>query len=82
MIMISKKDKRILKVFGENLKNLRKSKSFSLRALSYECDIDYSDINKIEKGQKNITLTTIIELANGLSVQPKRLLDFDLPTDE
>jgi len=49
--------------------------------LSYEFDIDYSDINKIEKGQKNITLTTIIELAKGLSVQPKKLLDFDLPKD-
>ncbi len=82
MFMISKKDRRILKVFGENLKKIRKSKRFSLRALSYECEIDYSDIHKIENGQINITFTTIIELAKGLSVPPKKLLDFDLPIEE
>jgi transcriptional regulator with XRE-family HTH domain len=79
--MISKKDKEILKLFGENLKKIRKEKGYTLRSLSYECDIDYSDINKIEKGQKNITLTTVIELAKGLAVQPKKILDFEIDMD-
>ncbi len=75
--MILKKDRDLLKEFGKNLKKLREAKVFTLIALSYECDIDYSDINKIEKGQKNVTLKTIVELAKGLDVSPKKLLDFE-----
>ena len=75
--MISKKDKEILKVFGNNLKKVRESKGFTLRSLSYACDVDYSDIGKIEKGLKNITLKTIVDLARGLEVHPKKLLDFE-----
>lgn len=71
------KDEILLKGFGENLKKIRKLKGLSLRALSYECSIDHSDINKIEKGLKNITILTLVELAKGLSVHPKKLLDFE-----
>ena len=52
-------------------------KNLSFRALSQKCDLDYADLNKIEKGKRNITLTTIAELARGLNVHPKELFDFD-----
>ncbi|MBN9352183.1 MAG: hypothetical protein J0H55_16005 [Chitinophagaceae bacterium] len=45
--------------------------------MSSESNIDHSDINKIEKGLKNITLITLFDLADGLSIDPKRLLDFE-----
>lgn len=66
-----------LKKFGENLKKIRKAKGFSLRGLSTECKIDYSDIAKMEKGERNITILTVLELATALQVNPKKLLDFD-----
>ena len=56
---------------------IRKMKNLSFRALSQKCDLDYADLNKIEKGKRNITLTTIAELARGLNVHPKELFDFD-----
>jgi hypothetical protein len=42
------------------------------------CDVDYSDISKIEKGERNSTLLAVTELANGLGVLLKELMDFEL----
>jgi transcriptional regulator with XRE-family HTH domain len=77
--MIRQSDKANLKKLGANIKKLREAKDLSLRELSYECDIDNSKISKIEKGQVNITVTTILQLAKALAVHPTELLktDFD-----
>jgi transcriptional regulator with XRE-family HTH domain len=66
-------DKSALKEFGSNLKKIRKRKGLSLRALSYECSIDFSDIGKIERGEINVTLLTIVQLAKALSVPTEEL---------
>jgi transcriptional regulator with XRE-family HTH domain len=77
--MIRQSDKTNLKKLGANIKRLREAKGLSFRELSYACDIDNSKISKIEKGQVNITFTTILQLAKALEVQPLELLktDFD-----
>ena len=74
--MVKESDKIYLKAFGTNLKKIRKAKLLSYRQLSHNCNIDYSDISKIEKGEINITLTTMNDLASGLEVHQKELLDF------
>ncbi|AZA49388.1 XRE family transcriptional regulator [Chryseobacterium carnipullorum] len=66
-----------LKSFGKRIETLRNEKKLSLRQLSQNCDIDYSDISKIEKGLRNIQISTILELAKGLDIQPKQLFDFE-----
>lgn len=66
-----------LKKFGENLKQIRESKNLSQRSMSALCNIDHSDISKIENGEKNITLLTLHELAMALDIKPKKLLDFE-----
>lgn len=66
-------DKETLKEFGSNLQKIRKRKGLSLRALSYECSIDFSDIGKIERGEINVTLLTIVQLAKALAVPPDEL---------
>lgn len=77
--MIRQSDKGNLKKLGSNIKKLREGRHLSLRELSYACEIDNSKISKIEKGQINITFTTILQLAKALEVQPAELLqtDFD-----
>lgn len=70
----------LLKIkFGENLRNIREGKELSLLQLSYNCSIDESKISKIEHGKFNITISTLVELAKGLEIHPKKLLDFELP---
>jgi len=76
---MTKKEIEILKKkFGKNLQEIRESKDLSLLKLSYNCSIDESKISKIEHGKFNITLSTLIELAKGLEISPKKLLDFEI----
>lgn len=70
-----------LRAFGENLKRLRLEKDLSYRKMSQRCEIDYSDISKIEKGGVNIQLSTIFELAKALDVAPRELFDHDRSGD-
>lgn len=74
--MIKNSDKKALKKFGENIRRLRDVQKLSLRDVSINCNIDNSKISKIEQGQVNITLTTMLELAKGLNVTPSELLKF------
>lgn len=76
--MATGKGSDILKRLGENIKSLRTKKNLSLRQLAAECNIDHSDIAKIEKGEINITILTLVELAKGLEVNPKKLVDFEV----
>jgi transcriptional regulator with XRE-family HTH domain len=62
--------------FGENLRRIRESKGYSLNDLATRCDLDKSNISKIENGHFNLQLTKIFELAKGLEIEPKQLLDF------
>ena len=41
-----------LKGFGKRVQELREGKQLSLRQLAQNCEIDYSDIGKIEKRSK------------------------------
>jgi transcriptional regulator with XRE-family HTH domain len=74
--MISDLQKDTLLKFGRHLEILRKRKKLSYRKIALNCDVDYSDISKIEKGDKNITLLTIVELAKALEIPLKELMDF------
>lgn len=77
--MVNKKAKqKFLVLFGLRVSQIRKEKELSYRKLAQQCDIDYSDISKIEKGQIRIQLPTVYELAKGLGVHPKELFDFEL----
>ncbi|MEI9809107.1 MAG: helix-turn-helix transcriptional regulator [Bacteroidota bacterium] len=67
-----------LKRLGDNLRRIRIAKGLSLRQLSAICTIDYSDIAKMERGEVNIRIQTLIELAKALEVHPKKILDFEI----
>ena len=74
-----KSDYTELKVkFGASLRKLRELKNLSLRELASKCDLDDSQISKIENGKWDVQLSTIFELAKGLEVDPKELIDFKI----
>lgn len=68
-----------LKLFGANVRKIREEKRLSLRKLSASCNINYSRIGQIESGKRNITLLTVIDLANGLEVPCAELFKWHLP---
>jgi len=72
------KDKKRLQKFRANLIRLRTEKGLSVRGLSYLCDVEYSKISKLETDdESNLNLTTLFELAKGLGVHPKELIDYE-----
>ncbi|PVD54103.1 XRE family transcriptional regulator [Terrimonas sp.] len=75
-------DSDFLVQFGKQVEKFRKKKKLSYRKLAQNCNIDYSDISKIEKGKANITMLTLLELAKGLEIHPKKLLDFEFDFED
>lgn len=69
-------DRKSIVKFGENVRKLREAHNLSLRDVALNCNIDNGQISIIEQGKVNITLNTLFELAKGLNVEPKQLLDF------
>lgn len=78
--MIDKNEFLIL--IGKIIEKHRIEQNLSYRQLAQRCDIDHSNISKIEKGEVNITLSTILELSKGLKLQPKQLFDFKIDLDK
>jgi transcriptional regulator with XRE-family HTH domain len=72
------RDKKRLAKFRQNLIRLREEKGLSQRGLSYLCDVDHAKISKLESDEDtNLNLTTLFELAKGLGVHPKDLIEYD-----
>lgn len=68
--------------FGEKVKKERESRGLTLDDLEFHSSIDSSDINKIELGQRNITLKSLLRISHGLKVHPKELLDIEFMVSE
>lgn len=63
--------------FGKRVE-FRKKMGLSNRELAQKCDVDHSNISKIEKGEVDLRVSTIQELAKGLEVHPQELFDFKI----
>lgn len=57
---------------------LRKVGRLCGAGLAQKCDVDHSNISKIEKGEVDLRISTIQELAKGLEVHPQELFDFKI----
>ncbi len=76
--MNEKRDKERLARFGQHLQNVRRQKGMSQDDVAANCDVTKGNLSMIENGKKDFTFTTLLELAKGLSIYPKELLDFDV----
>lgn len=74
--MINIRDKKFLKEFGKHLRKLRLDKNISQEALANDAGIGKNQVGLIERGEVNVTLCTIKNLAKNLDVTPKDMLDF------
>ena len=41
-----------------------------------------SNLSEIERGNRNLAFTTLLELCKGLGIEPKKLLDFKIDLDK
>jgi transcriptional regulator with XRE-family HTH domain len=75
------RDEMILQNFADHVSAIRAKKKLSLSQVAAKCKLTNTKISLVENGRVNVTLMTIIELAEGLGVSPKQLLDFEYRTD-
>jgi len=71
---MAKTDKEILQQFGANLKKVRMAKGYSLRELYAASGIDNGKISRMEQGETNVTILTIVRLAQALEVDLSELV--------
>ena len=62
--------------FAAHLTALRDAQGISIWELAARSDLEYSQVQRIEKGKVNIAFTTLLALADGLNVSPDTLLKF------
>lgn len=67
------RDPRLV-AFGAKVRNLRKEKGLSQEGLSNLAGIDRSYMGQIERGEINLTLTKIYQIADALGMEPELLL--------
>ena len=72
------KDKTFLNAFGKHLKELRLSKNMSQIDLAYECNMEISQISRMERGILNTSISNVFIIAKALKINHKELFDFEI----
>ena len=64
----------IRKVFGANVRVYRLAAGLSQEAVAVRMGVDRAYVSAIERGLQNVTLLTILQVAESLNVRPADLL--------
>jgi transcriptional regulator with XRE-family HTH domain len=66
---------------GERITQLRTAKKLSQQKFSYEADMERTYISHIEKGRKNISLSTLEKVTGALEISIKDFFDSEIFTN-
>jgi transcriptional regulator with XRE-family HTH domain len=69
----------ITRVFGERVRARRLELALSQEAAAVRCGIHWTQLGKVERGQRSLRLETIVKIAAGLEIDPGQLMN-GLPT--
>lgn len=61
------------KALGNAMREARLKRGFSQEAFADACELDRSYIGQVERGEKNISLESVLRVARGLEVKPSQL---------
>jgi transcriptional regulator with XRE-family HTH domain len=61
--------------FGATVRRLRRAAGLTQEQLGERCKMDLSAISRLERGQRNPRLDTLVRLARALDVPPAALLE-------
>lgn len=62
------RNEKMLVKFGQRIKALRKEHGMSQDDLAFACDVEKTQIYRIEGGKVNTTLSTLVALANAFEL--------------
>lgn len=66
-----------LKRLGQRIRHLREQMELSQEVLSFRADLHRTYLSQLELGQRNPSYTTLLKLANALSINITDLLKID-----
>ena len=66
--------RELRQTIGNNLRAFRRSKRITQDSLAELCDLHRNYVGAVERGERNITLDTMVRLADGLGVTVPELL--------
>lgn len=62
-------------LFAANMRRERQRLNLSQEALGYRCDLNTSEISRLERSRRDPRLATIVKVARALGVPPAKLLE-------
>ncbi len=61
--------------FGDAIRAIRKEQGISQEAFALKCELDRSYFGAVERGERNVSLTNILRIAEALETRPGVLFD-------
>ena len=61
-------------LIAPKIKELRKQQGLTVQELAYRCDIERSNMSRIEAGRTNLTIQTMCLICNALHITLKELV--------
>lgn len=74
ILFITMGDNDILKRLGKNIRDIRKTHGWSQEHLAAISGIDRSFLGKVERGERNISVLTLCEIAKALGTTASRIM--------
>ncbi|MBL7717684.1 MAG: helix-turn-helix transcriptional regulator [Flavipsychrobacter sp.] len=71
------RNSEVIEKLGQRIREIRLSKSISQQHLADLCNLELSQINRIELGKVNTSVSHLFLIAEKLGVKPTELIDFD-----
>ncbi len=65
------------KILGNRIRKLREERNISQQTLAEMCNIEKSNMARIEAGRTNPTLLTMYKISSALKISLAELVDFD-----
>lgn len=75
---LANREKKVLRDFGANLRRERTARDITQEKLAELADLNIRTVQKIESGELNVLITTLIRIRRGLGCKWDRLV----PPDE
>ncbi|MBP6540838.1 MAG: helix-turn-helix transcriptional regulator [Saprospiraceae bacterium] len=80
--MLDMRNSNFIKYLGLKIRTIRISKGYSQQHLANLCDVELSNINRIELGKINTSVAHAKLIADALDVHIKELFDFNELEDD
>lgn len=71
------RNEKALKSVGLHIRKLREKAGYSQQEFADLCDMELSQINRIELGKVNTSVSVLFKIAEILEVRPSKLLDIE-----